>query len=107
MDASDCSESSLENKAADKAMKKIFLKLIRAVTRGEIVVNLYSEGLIDEETFDKAISQTQTSKHKGAMIVREVQSSIKLKPSSFSVFIKILRDEDVTKEVAQSLEGML
>ena len=97
--------SSIEGEAAFKTIKSLFPKLTQAVIRGQIPESLYAASLIDDETFEIFMNTTQASHHKGRVIVRQLQSSVRLTSDAFSNIVDILRNEDVCNEVATSAEG--
>lgn len=91
--------------AGFKTIKKLYPRLSTAVVRGQIPEKLYSKDLIDEEVMEIVISEGSTTSKKGRRIVKELQSSVTLRPSSFFTIVEILKEEAVSTDLAVLLEG--
>ena len=91
--------------AASKAIRRNFPKLSKAVTRGDVPEELYAQELIDQPTFNIFANQSFTDQEKGRKILLEVQKAVEIQPDLFDTFCRILRDEAVTKDLAQRLRG--
>lgn len=95
----------VDGEAAYRAIKSKYLKLLQVIARGDIVYNLFAEGLIDEEILDVASKKTLTDRDKGSQIVRQLLNSVKIQPSNFEKIIKILQEEPIARETATLLKG--
>lgn len=92
--------------AASKAIRRNFPKLSKAVTRGDILEELYAQELIDQQTFEIYTNPSLTDRDKGRKILLEVQSTVEIQPDHFDTFCSILDDEsDVTKDLSKRLRG--
>lgn len=90
-----------------KVLKKHFLKLLQAVLRDQIPDKFYAEDLIDQEMMDVVINPSFTDKHKARHVIKQLQSSVQLMPGAFFTIVRILDEDDSTKDLAAALRGTL
>ena len=95
----------LRGEVASKTIRKHTKLLSTAVTTGQVPEDLFSEELIDEETFEFATngSSPSTSREKGNRIMRSVRKTVQLNPEAFETFCSVLERESATKESSQRL----
>jgi len=93
--------------AAYKAIRKKTKLLSAAVTTGQLPEDLFSEELIDDETFEFATNSScpSTQREKGNKIMRAVRNAVQLKPEAFEDFCRLLENESATKELSLSLRS--
>ena len=98
-------ELPLRGEVASKTIRKHTKLLSTAVTTGQVPEDLFSEELIDEETFEFATnsSSPSTSREKGNRIMRSVRKTIQLNSEAFETFCSVLERESATKESSQRL----
>ena len=98
-------EFSASGDAGHRAIKKHFLRVSQAISRGHVVETLYAEDLIGEEAMDVFINPSLGATYKGRFIVRQIQASVQANPQSFSTFLDALKQDDGSVELAETLEG--
>ena len=93
--------------AAFKAIRKKTKLLSAAVTTGQLPEDLFSEELIDDETFEFATNSScqSTQREKGNRIMRAVRNAVQLKPEAFESFCCVLDNESTTKELSLNLRS--
>lgn len=91
--------------AAYKAIRRKTKLLSAAVTTGQLPEDLFSEELIDDETFEFATNSSSTQREKGNKIMRAVRNAVQLKPEAFEDFCRLLENESTTKELSLSLRS--
>ena len=91
--------------AAFKAIKKLYPRLSQAVIGGQIPERLYAEDLIEEELMEIILNPLKSSSSKGRDIVRDLQRSVRVKPSGFHTLVQILSEENASKELSATLNG--
>lgn len=90
-----------------RVIKKHFLRLSQAVLRDKIPEKFYSEDLIDDNILEVLISPSFTETQKARRVLKQLQSSVRLIPGAFSTIVRILDEEDGTRDLAAALRGTL
>ena len=96
-----------EGRAAHQAIKKHFFLLMNAVVTGDIIVHLYSEGMVDDSTFDVVTSRSavMSSQQRGTEVLKNVQAKVQAKPDKFKKFCEILKSDGDHTDLADKLSG--
>ena len=94
-----------QGEAASKAIRRNFPRLSQAIMKGNIPEELYAQEMIDQLTFDIFSNQSFTDQEKGRKMLLAVQKAVEIQPNLFNAFYRILRDEAMTKDLAQRLRG--
>ena len=92
---------------AHEVIKKHFPELMMVVATGDILAHLYSEGMVDDSTFDLVTTPnaTMSSIQKGTTVLKRVQNSLKVAPDKFDALCRILKFEGDHAELADKLKG--
>ena len=102
-------ESLMKGSAATNAIRKNYGLLHKAVTIGDIPMSLYSEGMIEENTFQQITTPGNglTDADKGHLILKNVKKMVQIDPSRIELFCMILNSQEGAKKVASTLHGKL
>jgi len=99
-------ENKLKCDAAYKVMRKKYPQLYRVLVTNDIPTYLYSEELIEEESFEKYTIREITNDEKGRIFYRDIHNRVKVDYTVFEKMIAIIKDYGVRQEkLIQSLEG--
>ncbi len=96
----------ISGEAADKAIRKMFLELRRAVTKDEVPDNLFAKGVLTQETFELSTSLGLSGLEKGRKILFEIQHLVRYNPEKFETLCKVLEEHGLgTKDLIKKLRG--
>ena len=92
--------------AVTKTIRHKYRTLTSKVSQGYIPAELYSKGIIGDETLEIANKRALIDRDKGNAIMKEVQKALKSDPDLFTVFCKVLAEESSElKKLSEELEG--
>lgn len=93
--------------AAHETIKRLFPSLMKVVATGDTLIHLYSNGMVDDSTFDIVTSPNATlsNTQKGINVLKSVQISVQAKPEKFDTFCRILKSEGDQAKLADELAG--
>lgn len=80
------------------------VQLIKGVTVGDVPPTLYSEGFLEEGTWEFLVLEV-TDSQKANKIVRDVQKVVRTCPDMLEIFCQILSRETVTQDLAKAVHG--
>ena len=87
-------------------IRKHFVELQRAVTRGNVPAALFQDELITEDGLEKATNMAVGQNKRGIETMKEVLNAVRIKPALFDKFCDALKHEGgVTGEVIHALGG--
>ncbi len=94
---------------AQQVVRAQFDYLVNGVAAdlNRIARRAYAEGLITKPTLQNVTNPTTNETDRATSLVSAIQQKIGISHEAFSVFLKILREEPVVSELADTLEGGL
>ena len=96
----------ISGEAADKAIRKMFLELRRAVTKDEVPDNLFSKEVLTQETFELSTNVGLSGLEKGRKILFEIQHLVRYNPEKFETFCEVLEEHGHgAKDLIKKLRG--
>ncbi len=94
-----------KGEAANTAIKRNIVTLIKGVTVGSIPPTLYSQDFITDETWELLQCGEITQSKKGTAIATDVQRIVRSCPDMLDTFCQILSTELVTEDTAKAIHG--
>ena len=95
--------------AAGKAFQRNFFRLLEALVSDNVPEHLYSNGLIDFDTWEKCGMSTLTTKQKRNAIAPAVRSAIRSNPEALETLCSILDSQpsENTRKISKEVKGEL
>jgi len=99
-------EDKLKGEAAYKVMRKKYPQLFHVLVTNDIPAYLYSEDLIENESFKKYSIPEITSDQKGRNFYHDIHDKVKDDYTVFEKMIEIIKEHGLRQEkLIKSLEG--